>query len=126
MTLATGNHNVMVQAWDETGGTAASTVNVGSVNLSTCSISATGRTISICYPLANTTVPAAMRVVAAAMGTNGVRAMKIYVDNQAVYLANAGFIDTTVNLSAGTHYLVVQAWDNGGGVYKSGRYITVK
>jgi hypothetical protein len=43
-----------------------------------------------------------------------------------MYTVNGGVIDTTVNLSAGTHYLVVQAWDNGGGVFKSGRSITVK
>jgi hypothetical protein len=43
-----------------------------------------------------------------------------------MYTVNAGAIDTTVNLGTGTHYLVVQAWDNAGGVFKSGRYITVK
>jgi hypothetical protein len=126
MTLATGNHNVTVQTWDETGATASSSVNVGSVNLGTCSISTTARTITICYPLASTTVPTALRVVAGATGTNGVKAMKIYVDNQPQYLVNVASIDTTLNLSAGTHYLVVQAWDNGGGVFKSGRYVTVK
>jgi hypothetical protein len=67
-----------------------------------------------------------MRVVAGATGTNVVKAMKIYVDNYPMYLTSSGRIDTTINLTAGTHYLVVQAWDNGGGVFKSGRYVTVK
>ena len=126
MTLATGNHTVTVQTWDATGATASSSVNVGAVNLGACSISTTSRTITTCYPLANTTVPSAMRVVAGATGVNGVKAMRIYVDNQSMYTANTAKIDTTVNLGAGTHYLVVQAWDGAGGVFKSGRYITVK
>jgi hypothetical protein len=126
LTLATGNHNVMVQTWDETGATASSSVTVGSVNLNSCTISTTNRTVTICYPMASTTVPGALRVVAGATGTNGVTAMKIYIDNSPVYLTNSGKIDTTINLSTGTHYLVVQAWDNGGGVFKSGRYVTVK
>lgn len=126
LTLATGNHSILVQTWDQTGATASSAVNVGAVSLNSCTINTTNRTITVCYPLANTTVPTALRVVAGATGTNGVKAMKIYVDNYPVYLTNSGRIDTTVNLAAGTHYLVVQAWDNGGGVFKSGRYITVK
>lgn len=126
VTLATGNHNVTVQTWDETGATASSSVNVGSVNLGACSMSTANRSVTICYPLASTTVPGAMRVVAGATGTGGVKAMKIYVDNSSIYLVNAGAIDTTVNLRSGTHYLVVQAWDNAGGVFNSGRYITVK
>jgi PKD repeat protein len=126
LNLATGNHNVMVQTWDETGATASSSVNVGAVDLNSCAISKTNRTVTICYPLANTTVPSAVRVVAGATGSNGVKAMKIYVDNRPMYLVNAGAIDTVINLTPGTHYLVVQAWDNGGGVFKSGRYVTVK
>ena len=126
LTLATGNHNVMVQTWDETGATASSTVTVGAVNLNSCTISTANRTVTICYPLASTTVPGALRVVAGATGTKGVSAMKIYVDNNAVYLTNSAKMDTTINLPTGTHYLVVQAWDNGGGVFKSGRYVTVK
>ena len=126
LTLATGNHNVMVQTWDETGATASSSVTVGAVNLNSCTISTTNRTVTICYPMASTTVPGAMRVVAGATGTNGVKAMKIYVDNYPMYLTSSGRIDTTINLTAGTHYLVVQAWDNGGGVFKSGRYVTVR
>ncbi len=126
VTLATGNHNVTVQTWDETGATASSSVNVGSVNLGACSMSTANRSVTICYPLASTTVPGAMRVVAGATGTGGVKAMKIYVDNSSIYLVNTGAIDTTVNLRSGTHYLVVQAWDNAGGVFNSGRYITVK
>ena len=126
LSLATGNHNVTVQAWNETGATSSSSVNVGAVNVGACAISTANRTITTCYPLANTTVPQALRVVAGATGTNGVKAMRIYVDNQSVYLMNSGRIDTTINLSPGIHYLVVQAWDNGGAVFKSGRNITVK
>jgi hypothetical protein len=126
LNLATGNHNVSVQTWDETGATSSSSVNVGSVNLNACNISSTNRTVTICYPMANTTVPTAMRVVAGASGRSGVKAMKIYVDGSPIYLINSGAIDTIVSLTPGTHYVVVQAWDNAGGVFNSGRNITAK
>ncbi len=123
---ATGNHSITVQTWDNNGTLGQSSVSVGAVNLGTCYVSTTPKTITVCYPLANTVVPTAMRVVAGATGTNGIKAMRIYVDNNNMYTVNASALDTVINLAPGTHYLVVQAWDGGGGVFKTGRYVTVK
>ena len=40
-------------------------------------------------------------------------------------MANAAALDTYVNLAAGSHNTVVQAWDNTGAVYKSGLTVNV-
>jgi hypothetical protein len=52
--------------------------------------------------------------------------MMIYVDNSSVYSVKASSINTTVNMTSGKHYIVVQAWDTSGVVYKApGFYINV-
>lgn len=51
--------------------------------------------------------------------------MRIYLDNVSVYLVNAAQINTYVSASAGSHYLVVQAWDSTGAVFKAPETILV-
>lgn len=51
--------------------------------------------------------------------------MRIYVDNVSVILVNSSKLDTNVNMSVGTHYVVVQAWDSAGAVQKNGFNLTV-
>jgi PKD repeat protein len=126
LNLATGNHSVSVQTWDSTGATASSAVNISAVDLNSCQINTANRTITICYPLANSTVPRSFRIVAGASATLGVKSMKIYLDNVPVHLVNAGKIDATITIAPGTHNLVVQAWDNSEAVFKSARTIAVK
>jgi hypothetical protein len=45
--------------------------------------------------------------------------MRIYVDNVSVYLVDASKLDTSVVINAGTHNVVVQAWDLTGLVMKT-------
>jgi hypothetical protein len=45
--------------------------------------------------------------------------MRIYVDGISVYLITASSLDTSVAMSAGTHSVVVQAWDSTGAVFKT-------
>jgi hypothetical protein len=51
--------------------------------------------------------------------------MRIYVDNVSVYLISASKLDTSVTMSAGTHSVVVQAWDSTGAVFKTPFSLTV-
>jgi hypothetical protein len=51
--------------------------------------------------------------------------MRIYVDNNSVYVTNAASLNTAVAIGSGTHYVVVQAWDSSGAVYKKALNITV-
>lgn len=45
---------------------------------------------------------------------NRITAMRIYVDNQPLYLINSDRIDTHLKLLDGTHYVVFKAWDSSG------------
>lgn len=45
--------------------------------------------------------------------------MMIYVDNKPAYTVYSASLNTYVNMGAGSHYVVVQAWDTWGGVYKA-------
>jgi hypothetical protein len=51
--------------------------------------------------------------------------MRIYVDNISVYLVSASKLDTLVTMSAGSHYVVIQAWDSTGAVFKAPLTLTV-
>ncbi len=51
--------------------------------------------------------------------------MRIYVDNLSVYLVSASSLNTSVTMSAGTHSVVVQAWDSTGAVFKTPLSLTV-
>jgi len=69
-----------------------------------------------------------VHVVATAVGTANrpVTAMRIYVDDVSMYAINAAKLDTYLKLAAGSHHMVVQAWDNTGAVYKTLVLITLK
>jgi len=82
--------------------------------------------VTICSPASGSTVPSPIHVVATPASSNGVIAMAVYLDNTLVYKANVSKVDTTVNAANGTHYLVVQFWDNSGNVpAKAAENITV-
>jgi len=51
--------------------------------------------------------------------------MRIYVDNVSVYLVSASKLDTSVAMSAGSHKVIVQAWDSTGAVLKTPLSLTV-
>jgi hypothetical protein len=54
-----------------------------------------------------------------------ITAMRIYLDNVSVYLTHSATLDASVPVTAGTHKMVVQAWDSSGAVFKTALYITV-
>jgi hypothetical protein len=56
--------------------------------------------------------------VAAAKSTHPIKAMRIYVDNISKFAIDASSLDTSLAVAAGTHSVVVQAWDSTGVVFK--------
>lgn len=86
--------------------------------------SQTGVTVQL--PVNNGTSTSPMHVVASAYAPSGIQAIRIYVDNKGVYTVNANTLNTGVRASKGKHFVVVQAWDNKGKVYKTPLYVTVK
>lgn len=81
--------------------------------------------VTVSSPTNGATVASPVHVVASASSTNPVTAMRIYVDNVSVYLVSGSKIDTYLSMSAANHYVVVQAWDSSGAVFKQALTITV-
>jgi hypothetical protein len=104
-TLSPGTHLVSIKAWDSNG-------NPFSQQLSVNEVAAASATVT--SPTAGSTVPSPVHVVASGTSSAGVAAMQIYADDQLVYTVNSNSIDTTIPLSAGSHYLVIKMWDKNG------------
>ena len=102
--LGAGNHEVVVQAWDAAGGTSVAPVYV----------TGSGSGVFLSSPGANATLNGSAHVQATAFSPSQVTAMQIYDNGVLVNETPGAAIDTTVNLSPGSHYLVVQAWDTTG------------
>jgi hypothetical protein len=81
--------------------------------------------ITVSSPTAGSSLGSPVHFVASASSTSSVNAMKIYVDNNVAYSVSASKLDTNVTMSAGSHYVVVQAWDTSGNVLKTPMNITV-
>jgi hypothetical protein len=77
----------------------------------------TARTVNVCAPSASSTSP--VRFLATPFSTTAISGMKIYVDNTAVFYTPDDRISTLLSLSAGTHSVVVKAWDTAGPFSKS-------
>jgi len=75
--------------------------------------------VTVSSPAAGSTSGSPVHFVASATSANPITAMRIYVDNISVYLISASKLDTSVTMSAGTHSVVVQAWDSTGAVFKA-------
>lgn len=125
LAVGIGTHNVVVQAWNSGGSVFKTplTITVGGAS-TTCTASTTG--VTVCAPATGSTDGSPVHVTAAAKSSLGpITAMRIYVDSVSVYLTNAASLDTSISMAAGSHNIVVQAWDSTGAVYKNARTITV-
>ncbi|HEU4417137.1 MAG TPA: hypothetical protein VFT65_20285 [Candidatus Angelobacter sp.] len=81
--------------------------------------------VTVTSPSAGTTSGSPVHFVASATSTHPVTAMRIYVDNVSVYLIAASKLDTSVTIAAGSHNVVVQAWDSTGAIFKTPLALTV-
>jgi hypothetical protein len=124
--LPDGTHRVVVQAWDSSGAVFKFPESI-TVNSSAPPPPPppSGSGVSVTAPANGSTVGAPLHVVASASAGNPITAMKIYLDNIDMFTVFANQLDTTVSASPGAHFLVVQAWDLTGAVYKQPLNITV-
>ena len=81
--------------------------------------------VTVCSPIASSTMNSPVRFTAAAKSTLPITAMRIYIDNVSAYLASAASLDVSLAVTAGTHNVIVQAWDSSGAVFKSPLTLTV-
>jgi len=82
--------------------------------------------VTVTSPPNGATVSSPVRFVASAVSSNPITAIAVYVDNQRVLLRNASSIDESVALTSGAHFVVVQAWDSTGSIFKRSLNITVQ
>lgn len=113
--MTTGQHKITVQSWDTAGGIHKTSVNVTVQN----------EAVVVTSPLPNAIVSSPVSIVANGGGQHSVDEMQVYVDNVLQYERSGSNINTSLSMTSGRHYVVVQAWDNSGGVTKTKLYVTV-
>jgi Bacterial Ig domain len=79
--------------------------------------------VTVTSPGASSTSP--VHFVASATSNHPITAMRIYVDNVSRYTVGASKLDTYLSIAAGSHYVVVQAWNSTGAVLKTARSLTI-
>ena len=89
----------------------------GAAAPSGCAAANTG--VTVCSPIAGSSDASPVHFVAAAASSHPITTMRIYIDNLPKFTTNASSLNTSLAVSAGTHAVVVQAWDSSGAVFKS-------
>lgn len=109
--MSAGGHYVVVQAWDSTGAVFKTPVSIN--------VSGTASGVTVTSPTNGATVGSPVHFTAYAKSAYPITGMWIYSDGNGVYATKASSLDTYVNLPSGSHYVIVQAWDSTGAVFKS-------
>src|SRR5690348_4548366 len=107
LTISNGSHQVVVRAWDSSGTYASQTLTVNVVSQ--------GVTVNVTAPANGATVYSPADIQAKATSAYPITGWHIYVDGTDSYSAGATTsISANVPMSAGTHTVVVRAWDSTG------------
>ena len=104
--MSVGTHTVIVRAWDSTGAYGDQTLTLNVVN---------GVTVTVSTPANGATVSSPVPIAASATSAHTITGWHIYVDGADRYSAGqVSSINTNVTMSAGTHTVIVRAWDSTG------------
>jgi phospholipase C len=90
-----------------------------------CVLNPSSPSVTICTPSNRATVSSPVAVVAGTTDAHTVTAIKVYLDNNAVYSVNAKQLSTSLSMSGGQHNITVNAWDSSGAVFKTTVIVTV-
>jgi len=69
--------------------------------------------VHICTPSNGSTTPSPVHILAGA-AISSLQLFRLYVDNTPVFETHSSFMDTTVNLAAGPHHIVVVGYNSNG------------
>lgn len=84
------------------------------------------QSVNLSSPANGATVSSPVQVTANANGGNyPVTAVWIYVDNQPVYKTSSSSVNTSINLSPGSHHIVPVSWNTNGQSFVASAYVTV-
>ena len=84
--------------------------------------------VTVSSPANNATVSSPTTFVASAKSTKAgaaITVIRVYVDNKSALLVRSSSLNNAVAMSTGKHFVVVQAWDSAGAVYKTPLNVTV-
>jgi hypothetical protein len=111
ITMSTGDHTVLVRAWDSTGAFGSQTLTLHVV--SSC---ASGICVTVTSPAASSTVASPVRFTASAVSASGnpITGFVVYSDNTNVYRNTTSSLDAWVILPFGSHSIYIRAWDSSG------------
>ena len=128
--LSQGPHFVAAKAGDESGANFVSDRNItvySGTPGETCP--ASSGTMNICLPTQNETTTTSLHVFANAASSGAqMTAVQVYIDNSLIYNDTSGatYVDTAFTVKAGSHSIVVKAWDANGNSYSESRSITAQ
>lgn len=117
VTMSAGKRHVVVQAWDAAGGITKTGFYVTVVS---------APSITITSPANNSSVYSPVQVITSSQDPTPVTTTQIYSDNVLVYEESGTGVNTPLNLSVGTHNVVIQEWNNKGATYTKGVTVTIK
>jgi hypothetical protein len=127
VSLSKGPHFVVTKAWDNSGANFQSdrhiTVYSGRPG-ETCP--AAPSSLNVCLPTQNQTTSTSLHVFANSDATDAsITAVQVYIDNHLVYNDKSGstYVDTAFPVTAGSHYVVVKAFDANGKTYSESRSV---
>jgi hypothetical protein len=104
--MGAGMHTVIVRAWDSTGAYGDQTLTLNVVN---------GVTVTVSTPANGATVSSPVAIAASATSGHTITGWHIYVDSADSFSAGqVSSISTNVPMNAGTHTVIVRAWDSTG------------
>jgi PKD repeat protein len=106
-------------------GTVKDNVGLTATSSTTVTVAAPVFTVNAVSPTDNSSIAGPVHFAATTTSGSLVTAMRVYVDNNSVYAVNAASLDTTLTLTAGAHYVVLQGWNQAGAVAKTPLHITV-
>jgi PKD repeat protein len=89
------------------------------------SVTVGGQNVVVSSPHDGNNVGSPVHFVASASATKPITAIRIYIDNQTVWTDYKSSIDVSLPVAIGKHYVVFQAWDSDGNVYRASLSITV-
>jgi PKD repeat protein len=99
--------------------TATVTDNQGATSTATSAVVISPSTVQITLPATQPNAATPLNVKAVAYSGRTITGMYVYVDNVAVYNTNTSSLNVNISVKAGTHLLLVKAWDNTGRILSS-------